>query len=266
MTRNATLRVLVGLCTLLTVFVLLAVTAAAQTSTTTKTKGTATVTTKEETGTVVMVEGNTVVIKMSDGEIRTFNVDPSRTATVDGKDITVRDLKVGTKLTATYTTTTTPVTERTVTVASGTVWFVSGRTVIATIDGKNKQFWPKPDQKFKVGGEMVDISGLRKGMRFTAEKIVEAPIVEVSTDKVITGTGPKPKPVVAEAPAPAPRPAPAREVAEARAPVQARAPEPAPTPAPTKLPKTGSPLPAIGLLGILSTGASLVLRTIRRFQ
>ncbi len=265
MTRNATLRVLVGLCTLLTVFALVAVTAIAQTSTTTtKTKGTATVTTREESGTVIFVEGNTVVIKGNNGEIKTFEVDPSRTANVDGRDITVRDLKVGTTLKATYTTTTTPVTERTVTVASGTVWFVSGRSVIATIDGKNHQFTPRPDQKFKVGGQMVDITGLRKGMTFSAEKIVESPLVEVATNKVITGTAPKPKPVVAETPAP--RPAPVREAAAAPPPTRAAAPEPAPAPAPAKLPKTGSPLPLIGLLGILSTGASLVLRTIRRFQ
>lgn len=264
MTCNKTLRVLVGLCALLTVFALVAVTAVAQTTTTTQTKGTAKVTTKEETGTVVAVDGNTVVIKMDGGEVRTVTVDPSRTANIDGRDITVRDLQVGTKLKGTYTTTNTPVTERTVTVASGTVWFVSGRTVIATIDGKNKQFTPKPDQKFKVDGKMVDISGLKKGMKFYAEKIVEAPMVVVSTDRMITGTAPKPKPVVAETPARLPEPA--REVAAAPAPAPVAASEPAPAPAPKKLPKTGSPLPLIGLLGLLSTGASFGSRAIRRFQ
>jgi len=264
MTNHTTRRILIGFCTILTVFALLAVTAVAQTTTTTKSKGAAATSTKEETGTVQLVEGNTVVVKMSTGEIRTVTVDPSKTAMIDGKETTVRDLKVGTTLKATYTTTTPPVTERTVTVASGTVWFVSGRSLIATIDGKNKQFTPKADQKFNVDGKMVDISGLKKGMKFSAEKIVESPATEVATDKAITGSAPKPKPVVAEAapaPAPAPEPAPAPRKA-APAPV-APTPEPAPAPAPAKLPKTGSPLPLVGLLGMLFTGAGLGLRRLR---
>ena len=59
------------------------------------------------------VEGNTLAIKMSTGEVRVLTVPDSRTALVDGKKITVHDLKVGTTLTANITTTTTPVTERT---------------------------------------------------------------------------------------------------------------------------------------------------------
>ena len=42
-----------------------------------------------------------MVIKMSTGEIRTVTVPDSRTAIVDGHEITVHDLKPGTSLTAT---------------------------------------------------------------------------------------------------------------------------------------------------------------------
>jgi hypothetical protein len=186
MTKNTVREILIKPCMILIGLALLAAPAAAQTTTTSKTKGTPTTTTRVEKGTVQAIEGNTVVVKMSTGQTRTVTVDPSRTAMIDGKEATVRDLKVGTALTATYTTTTTPVMDRTVTVASGTIWHVSGNTVIANINGENKQFNPKPDQKFNINGQMVDVYGLKKGMVFSAEKVVEEPSVQIATNTAIT--------------------------------------------------------------------------------
>ena len=54
--------------------------------------------------------------------------------------------------------------------------------------------------------------------------------------------------VYAAAPAPAPEPAPA----------------PAPAPEAPKMPKTASPLPLVGLLGLFLTGASFGIRKFRR--
>ena len=74
-----------------------------------------------------------------------------------------------------------------------------------------------------------------------------------------------PTPAAAATPAPAPRPAPA-PAAEPRpspAPAPAAAPAPAPAPEAPKLPKTASPLPAIGVAGLLSMAGSLVLRAFR---
>ena len=265
MTNTTTRRILMGFCIVMTVFALLAVTAAAQTTTTEKIKGASTVTTTERHGTVVYVEGNTLVVKMSTGELKTLTVPDDRKATIDGKEVTVHDLKPGTTLTATITTTTTPVTQRTTTVGSGTVWYVSGPTVILTLpDGKNKMYKVKPDYKFDVGGQKATVFDLKKGMKVSAEKIVEEPITEVASNTTVTGHFPKPKEVAA-APAPSPAPAPAP------APVKRAAPAPAPEPAPvhtaavpTKLPKTGSPLPLAGMLGLLFTGAGLGLRMLRR--
>jgi hypothetical protein len=262
MTNNTTSRILIGLCTVSTLFALLGVTAAAQTTTTEKIRGTATSTTSQKRGTVVYVEGNTVVVAMSTGQMRTVTVPDSRTAVIDGKEITVHDLKVGTKLTATMVTTTTPVTERTITVGSGTVWYVSGNNVILTMaDGKNKMFKVKPGFKFTSNGRPATVFDLRKGMKVSGEKIVEEPVTEIASNTTITGTAPKPKPVVAAAPAPAPVKEAAPEVVMAAA-----APEPAPEPAhaPAKLPKTGSPLPLAGILGLLCTGAGFGLRMLRR--
>ena len=75
---------------------------------------------------------------------------------------------------------------------------------------------------------------------------------------------PTPGPAAMAAPAPRPAPAPAAEPRPRPAPAAAAAPAPAPAPeAPKKLPKTASPLPAIGLAGLLSFAGSLVLRSFR---
>ena len=109
---------------------LFAVTTPAQAGqTTTQTKGTPTVTTEQLRGEVVKVEGNNLVVKMSNGELRTFsNIPDSRRATIDGDEVGVRDLKPGTRLTATITKTTTPVTIRTTTVKTAKVWYVAAPT------------------------------------------------------------------------------------------------------------------------------------------
>ena len=266
MTNQTTRRILIGFCTILTVFALVAVTAVAQTSTTTKEVTGAKSTTQHLSGTVVYSDGGTVAVKMATGELRTFTPPADKMIKVDGQDVAARDLKVGTKLNATITTTTKSVTERTVTVGSGTVWFVNGLTVIVTMadTGKNVMFKTVPGRKFMVDGQSIGVEGLKKGMKISGEKVVEEPMTEIAANTEVTGIAPKPK-VVAAAPEPAPASAPApkpRKVAAAPAPV-APAPEASPAPAPAKLPKTGGPLPLAGLLGMLFTGAGLGLRKLR---
>jgi LPXTG-motif cell wall-anchored protein len=146
--------------------------------------------------------------------------------------------------------------------------------VILTLpDGTNKMYKATPQMKFDVNGQKATVFDLKKGMRITAEKIVEEPRTEITNNTLVTGTAPKPKPVeVAAAPAPAPQPTPAaapraaapppaQVAAQTPAPTPAREPEPAPS---ATLPKTGSPLPLVGLLGLLFTGAGIGLRRLRR--
>jgi LPXTG-motif cell wall-anchored protein len=214
---------------------------------------------------------------MSTGAFREVTVPDSRTAVVDGKQITVHDLKPGTTLTATYTTTATPVTDRTVQNLSGKVWFVSGNTVILTLpDGTNKMYKAQPHFTFKIdGNDKADVSNLRKGMNVSAEKIIEEPSVIVANNTEITGTAPPP--VAAQVRAPASSPAPTASASPTAAPSQltatrapaAAAPAEAAAPAseaggPAKLPKTGSMLPLAGLLGLLFMGAGFGLRLARR--
>lgn len=230
-------------------------------------KGASTSTTEELNGTVVHVEGNKLVVKMASGDIRAFEPPDSRRFIVDGKELTVRDLKVGTKLKATVTTTATSVTDRTTTVGSGKVWYVSGNTVILTLpNNENRMYKVANSYKFNVDGKPATVFDLKKGMIVSAEKIVEEPRTEIATNTVVTGEAPPaPRPVVAEAPArPAPAPTPAAAPPPAPAPAPVATPAPVETAAaPARLPKTASPLLLVGLLGVLCAGASFGLRAIR---
>jgi hypothetical protein len=220
-------------------------------------------------GTVAHVEGNNLVVRMSSGEIRYFQPPESRRFIIDGRELTLRELKPGTTLTATVTTTTTPVTDRTTTIGTGTVWFVSGPNVIITLpNGENRMYKVTDDYRFTVAGKKATVYDLRKGMRIAAEKIVEVPRTEMASNVVVTGQAPpapQPKTEVAQAPrrevAPPPEPAPE----PAREPTPAPAPAPQAAAAPAKvLPPTASPFPLIGLFGLLFTGSALALHRLRR--
>jgi LPXTG-motif cell wall-anchored protein len=224
----------------------------AQVQTTTTTTGhKATIVTQVEKGEIVYLSGNSVVVKMEDGSLRHFdNVPDSAKVTVDGQELGVRDLKVGMKVQRTITTTTTPKTITTVKSVTGKVWMVNPpNSVILTMDdGKNQQFKIPNNQKFNVDGKMLDAWGLKKGMTISATKVVEEPVTVVSQRRQNTGEMPPPPPPVD---------VPILVVVVAPAPVQVAE-------APAELPKTGSELPLIGLLGLLSLASSLGLRTVRK--
>jgi hypothetical protein len=233
--------------------------------------GTPTVKTEQLQGTVVYVEGNDLVVNMSTGDTRIFHVPESREFIVDNKTLSVHDLKPGTKLTATVSTTTTPVTQRTTTVGTGKVWFVSGNNVILTLpNNENRMYKVQDSYRFNIGGQKASVHDLRKGMVVSAEKIVEEPMTEIASNVAVVGQAPpaptpkrtevaQTRPVTRE-PAPPPTPAPVRsEPVQPTPPAQVAA-----APAPASLPKTASPLPLAGLLGLLFTSASLGLRTLRR--
>jgi LPXTG-motif cell wall-anchored protein len=231
----------------------LSMSAQVQTKTTTTSQA-ATVDNHVETGEVVAVSGNDLVVRMSDGTLRhVANVPESARVTVDGKELGIHDLKPGMKLQRTITTTTTPKTITTVQSVTGKVWFVSPpNTVILTLaDGKNQSFKIPKNQKFNVNGQMTDAWGLKKGMLISATKVVEVPVVDIAQTRTVTGEMPPPPP-------PPPADVPILVVEEVVVPVQvAQA-------APAELPHTGSQLPLIGLLGLLCLASSLGLRMARK--
>src|ERR1700745_1419617 len=204
-----------------------------------------------ERGEVVVVQGNDLVVKMDGGTIRhVANVPESTKVNVDGRELGIHDLKPGMKLQRTITTTTTPQTITTVKTVTGKVWHISPpSSVILTLeDGTNQQFKIPKGQKFTVDGQQMDAWGLKKGMRVYATKAVEDPVTVVDGQKKLTGSMPPPPP-------PPPADAPIL-IAEA-------SPTPAPAAEPTELPKTGSLLPLIGLLGFASVFLSA---TVGRLQ
>jgi len=222
-------------------------------SSTTTTSDQPTVTTQVQSGEIVYVSGNNVVVKMADGSLRNFNnVPESARVWVNGQELGVHDLKVGMKVEKTITTTATPETVTTVKSVTGKVWYVNPpSTVILTLaDGKNQEFKIPNNQKFNVNGQMVDAWGLKKGMTISATKVVQVPTTVIAQRTKLTGQMPPPPP-------PPPADVPILVVEEVPVPVQVAQAAP-------ELPKTGSDLPLIGLLGLLSLASSLGLRTARK--
>jgi RNase P/RNase MRP subunit p29 len=207
-----------------------------------------------ERGEVILVEGNDLIVRMDDGEIRHFpNVPDSVTVNVDGKKLTVHELKPGMKLERVTITSTTPRMITTVKTVTGKVWHITPpNSVILTLeDGTNESFKIPNGQKFTVDGQLVDAWGIKKGMTISATKIVETPETVVSQQVRRTGSLPPPPPAP---------PVDAPILIADNTPTEMAAAEPAPV----KLPKTGSFLPLIGLLGLLSSGASFGMRLLRR--
>lgn len=206
-----------------------------------------------ERGEVVLVNGNDLVVKMEDGSIRHFpNVPESARVDVGGQQLGIHDLKPGMKLQKTVTVTSTPQVITTVKTVTGKVWHVNppGSVILTLEDGTNQQFKIPKDQKFMVNGQQTDAWGLKKGMTISATKIVEEPVTVVEHEKQLTGSMPPPPP-----PPPADAPILIAQAAPAPAP---------PGAAPAELPKTGSVLPLIGLLGCISFLSSIGLGILRK--
>ncbi len=282
-------RIVIGLGMMLAVIALVATTVAAQMPQTPQTPqtitqkvatGAATTTTEQMSGEVVKVEGNNLLVKMANGEMRLFsNVPDSRMALINGQDIGVRDLKPGTTLTSTITRTATPATVQTTAFGTGTVWHAMGTTVILTLpNGEYKQYSVMGDNnKFTVDGKPATMFDLKPGMVVSGEKVVAEPTVEFASNARLVGQNPGSPYTAPASAAPAATPVPARAADPALAPLQSRAAAQAGagTPAeaapqsgtaadPDRLPNTGSPVPLAGLLGLLFVGGSLVIRRFRR--
>jgi LPXTG-motif cell wall-anchored protein len=229
----------------------------AQQTSTERVPGNATVSTSLLEGEVVLVDGNDLLVKLSTGDLKTFHVPETRKFHIDGRELSVHDLQPGTSLTATVKTTTTPVTVRTKSRLSGRVWFVAAPNVILTLpDGQNKQYIVKEEDnvRFTIEGRPATVFDLRKGMTVSAEKIVEAPDVEISADTSVVGHAPAvqaaaPRPGVTPPAAPTteplPRPAPAAHDTAAPAAPRPGAPETTtPTAAQPGAPETTTPTAA----------------------
>ena len=151
--------------------------------------GPAKVKTVQVKGEVVAVGSNWLIARNHAGEYRIYDVPAARKAIVDGVPTTLSQLKVGTMLTSTATTTETPLINRTTTITQGTVFWASPKSVIVTLEGGvNKQYEVPSGFMFDVEGKKLSAMELRPGMKLTATKIVEEPTSVITKDVVVTGT------------------------------------------------------------------------------
>ena len=126
--------------------------------------------TRVENGEVVYVEGNDLVVKLTNGAVKQFEIPEGNRFTVDGKDVSVRELKPGMKLTATITTAVAPRWVDTVEVTEiGTVWKAVGNNlIIKTPEGENKMYRVPSGGKITLEGKEKTLDQLREGDKITA--------------------------------------------------------------------------------------------------
>jgi hypothetical protein len=182
-------------------------------------------TTATETRTfeVLAVAGNRVVVQEPAGT-REYTIPPGFRFTVDGKRVSVTELKPGMKGTATITTRTTIKPVEVTRVVDAEVFRVSGPAVIVRGPKGLQMFSPGDVERRSVtihkDGSLVELSDLREGDRLTATivtegtpKVLTEREVEVALAAVPVAAAPLPFP-----PASAPATAPFSEPAAASAP------------------------------------------------
>jgi LPXTG-motif cell wall-anchored protein len=206
---------------------------------------------------IIAVDGNQLVVRLPEGT-RELTVPDDFRFDIDGKMLSVRELRPGMAGTATITTKTTVIPVTVTEVKNGTVTKALGTSIVVATDGGYKMFSQsdidKRGVKIMREGQPAQISDFRENDRITATIITTKP-PRVLTDKEVQATLAKNTPAAAPAGA-----------AAAPAPAPAAPPAPAATSggAPKTLPKTASPLPVLGLAGLVSLLAGLGLIVRRR--
>lgn len=201
---------------------------------------------------VITVDGNDLVVRLPEG-VKELTVPEGFKFTVDGQQLSVHDLKPGMKGTATVTTTTTMIPVTVTEVKNGTVKNVSGPTIIVQTPEGFKMFTQSDVDKRGVkilrDGQPAALSDFRSGDKLSATIITTMP-PKVLTEKQVTATLARQEHAAAAG------------SGAAAVPASSTAPAAAEAPAARHLPKTGSPLPLVGLAGLTSlfSGLGLTLR------
>lgn len=208
---------------------------------------TTTISTEAKSFEVIAVNGNHIVVKLPEGT-KELTVPADFRFTVNGQPLAASELKPGMTGTATITTTT-KVTPVTVTeVKNGTVMQRSGGSIIVRTDEGFKMFTQGDVDKRGVtivrDGKPVTISELHTNDQLTATIVTSLPPTVMTEKEVQLKTHTK---ASAAAPAAASEPAPAGA-------------------APATLPKTASPLPLLGLMGMVSLLSGMGLTAWRRVR
>ena len=214
---------------------------------------------------VLAIEGNTLIVRLPEGT-REITVADDFRFTVDGQQLSVRELKVGSKGTATITTRTT-VTPVTVTeVKNGTVALRSGGSVIVRTDEGVKSFTQgevdKRGVKIYMNGKPVQLNELREGDKLSATIVTSRP-PRIMTEQEVRATTAAPAAAAApESTRAAAAPPPAAPAAAAPRPAPAPAPAPQASEPARTLPSTASywPMLVLASAGVLAIALVLTLR------
>jgi LPXTG-motif cell wall-anchored protein len=251
MTR-AVIRVLLGSA----LVCLTAAVTSAQTSTMTQTK-------KFE---VISVDGNRLVVKLPEGT-RELNVADDFRFNVDGKMMSVHELKPGMSGTATITTRTTMVPVTVTEVKSGTVMQVSGASMIVRTDEGIKMFTQgdvdKRGVKIMKDGMPAQLSDFHTNDKLTATIITSKP-PRVMTEQQVQATLARSAGGTSGGSAPAASTAAPRQSTATSGQSTASSRQTASGGSAPKLPKTASDLPLLALMGLASLAAGLGLTAWRR--
>ena len=217
---------------------------------------------------IVSVNGNRIVVR-GQGGAQEITVSPDFNMTVDGKTVTVGDLKPGMKGTARITTTTTTTPVHVTEVRNGVVMRRVGNSIIVRRDDNTVHMFSEEDvtkrrASITRGGKPIAITDLNEGDRLSATIITDAPpkvMTQREVDAAMTSASTSASAAASTRTAGGP---PTRASATSagstgQAPVTTTADAGTTS---RRLPKTASPLPAIGLFGVVSTalGAYLSLR------
>jgi hypothetical protein len=214
---------------------------------------------------VLAVDGNTLVVRLPEGT-RELTVADDFRFIVNGQPLSVRELTVGMKGTATITTKTT-VTPVTVTeVKSGTVMMRSGSTIIVRTPEGVKSFSQgdvdKRGVKIMRSGKPAQLSDFREGDRLSATIITSRP-PQVLTEKEVQATLASASTSAGGAAAAGAKPAAASSQSASTVGTvggQASSANSART-----LPKTASSWPLLGFASLLLLAMGLALTVRRRF-
>jgi LPXTG-motif cell wall-anchored protein len=207
---------------------------------------------------VISVDGNQLVVRLPEGT-RELTVPDDFQFDIDGKMMSVRELQPGMAGTATITTKTTVVPVTVTEVKNGKVAKALGTSIIVYTDGGYKMFTQSDIDKRGVkilrAGKPAQISDFRENDQLTATIITSKP-PKVLTERQVQATLAKNTAAASSAATRTPAASAATAPNAAAAPTGGGAPR--------KLPKTGSPLPALELAGLASLLTGLGFTVSRR--
>src|SRR5262245_8460649 len=211
---------------------------------------------------VIAVDGNTLVVRLPEGT-RELTVADDFRFTIDGKQMSVHELRPGMAGTATITTktTTTPVTVTEI--KSGTIAAVSGSSVIVRTGDEVRSFSQNEIDKRGIkifrSGKPAQLSQFRPGDQFSATIITSQPPRVVTEQEVQATLAASGNAAPARAASSATPSSPASSAARTGAAPVGTTASGSSTPAAggsqaRTLPRTAGPLPLLGLVGVALLG------------